>query len=69
VNLLLERAHRLLHDHVVLDALGRAPDDEADRAGGASVDEDLARPDDDRVSDLGIGDRDPRDVELGRDDR
>jgi hypothetical protein len=69
VNLLLERAHRLLHDHVVLDAPGVTPDDQADRAGRLAVDQDLASGDDGRIGDLVVRDRDPGHVEVGRQNR
>ena len=48
-----------------MPAVSGAPDDQADGSGALAVDQHLARPDDDRVGNLRIGDRDARDVEFG----
>ena len=63
MELLLERRDRLLDDDVVLAALSRAPDDQADRAGRLAVDQDLARLHHHGVSHGRIGHGDPGDVE------
>ena len=52
LQLLLERADRLLDDDVVLLALVGAPDNQADRARRLAVDQHLAR-----LDDGGVGDR------------
>ena len=62
--LLLERRDRRLDDEVVLLAIGRAPDDQADRAWRLAVDENLVRLHDRGVGDRGIRDRDADDVEV-----
>ena len=51
MQLLFERRDRLLDDDVVLHAGVGAPHDQADGAGGLAVDQNLARPDDDRIGD------------------
>ena len=68
VNLLLERAHRLLHDDVVLHARGVTPQNEADRAWRLAIDKNFAWPHDGRICDFGIGYGNPGHVELGRHD-
>ena len=66
LQVLLQRGDAAIDDDVVVPPLGGAPDDQADRAGALAVDQHFARPDDDGVGDLRVGDGDPRDVELGR---
>ena len=67
--MLLERRDRRLDDHVILLPAIRGPHNQADRSRLLAVDENLARLDDDRVGDPGVGDRDARDVEVRGDHR
>ncbi len=66
---LLQRRNRLLNDEVVLGPTGRTPHDQADRARGLPVDQDLPGLHDRGVGDRRIRDCDPRDVEVRRQDR
>ena len=69
LQLLFERRNGLLDNDVVLNTQIAAPHDQADRSGRLAVDQNLALADDRGVGDRRVGDRDARDVEVGRQDR
>jgi hypothetical protein len=68
MQVLLEGRDRGFDDQVVLTSDARSPQDETDCARSPAIDQELTWLDHLGIGHLRIGDRDPLDVEVGRED-